>query len=72
MMDVELMPALKSAEEEQLEMDSQGYGYGPQLETYSAHEVLYNRLRRALPLALILSSPSLPLSPALTLSLCLA
>ena len=64
MMDVELMPALKSAEEEQLEMDSQGYGYGPQLETYSAHEVLYNRLRHA-----PASGPPCSLSLSLSLSL---
>ncbi len=45
-MPVELMPALSKAEEAELEFDEQGCGYGPQLETYSSHTVLFNRIKR--------------------------
>ena len=39
------MKPLTPAEEAELEFDEGGYGYGAQLETYSSHSVLYNRLR---------------------------
>lgn len=45
-MPVELMPPLSKAEEAELEFDEGGCGYGPQLETYSSHGVLFNRLKR--------------------------
>ena len=45
-MPVELMPPLSKAEEAELEFDEEGCGYGPQLETYSSHGVLFNRLKR--------------------------
>lgn len=45
-MPVELMKPLTAAEEKQLEFDEEGYGYGRQLETYSSHTVLFDRLKK--------------------------